>query len=361
MKVTPQELAIRSGWPLDYKIQWAVGRLAEFIIHTDGKSYNTFSGGKDSRTVKDLIDGIYDGRFKHLLPPHIYAKVLKHQKPINVFANTGLEFPEIVDYVKSFDGVVIVKPRMGFVRVIKEIGVAVGSKKIAMMVSRLKGYIANPSPKNEATKNLYLTGYKKDGTYSAASKLPDKWMRLLNAPFNVSDQCCDIFKKEPFRRYEAETGCKPIMGTTVFESDTRKVSYYKTGCNSFEQGKEKCRPISIFTKADIWEYAERFQIQHCSVYYDRTVPVEQLDGSIKIETLPAEEETGCTFCFFGLHLNKKGTENRIQRLAISHPKYYHIIVFKCEVYKIFEWLKIPYKPINKACCSQMRLFEIPIS
>lgn len=358
MKVTPQELAIRQAWPLDYKIQWAVNRLADFIIHTDGQCYLTFSGGKDSRTVKDLIDGIYDGRFRHLLPPHIYTKILKFPKPINVFANTGLEFPEIVDYVKTFEGVVIVKPRMGFVRVLREIGVAVGTKKTAMMVSRLKGYIANPSPKNEATKNLYLTGYKKDGTYSEKSKLPNRWMKLLDAPFEVSDQCCDIFKKEPFRKYEDKTGSRPIIGTTVNESDTRKVSYLKTGCNSFECGKEKSRPISIFTEADIWEYADRFQIQHCSVYYDRTIPVEQLDGSFKIESLKAEKSTGCTFCFFGLHLNKKGTENRIQRLAISHPKYYHIIIYKCEVYKIFEWLKIPYKPNRNACCAQKTLFDI---
>lgn len=224
MKVTPKELAIRLNWPLEMKIKWAVNRIAEFMIEMDGEVYNTFSGGKDSRTVKDLIDGIYDGRFKHYLPIHIYNKVISYSKPCDAFCNTGLEFPEIVEYVKSFDNVEILKPKMGFTRVIKEIGVAVGSKKIAMMIRRLKGYISNPLPTNEATKNLYLNGVKKDGSISKSSMLPKRWRKLLHAPFPVSDKCCDIFKKEPFHAFEKKTGKRPIIGTTVNESAQRKVS-----------------------------------------------------------------------------------------------------------------------------------------
>lgn len=347
MKVTPQELAIRLNWPLDVKIKWAVNRIAEFMIEMDGEVYNCFSGGKDSRTILDLIEGVYDGRFKDCLPTHIYKKILSYQKPPNAFCNTGLEFPEIVEYVKQFDRLVILKPEMGFTRVIKEIGVAVGSKKIAMMIRRLKGYLANPLKSNESTKNLYLHGIKKDGTVSKGSMLPKSWRKLLDAPFLVSDKCCDIFKKQPFHKYEAKTGFKPIIGTTVNESAQRKVSYYITGCNSFEEGSQKCRPISIWTEQDIWNYASQYNIRHCEVYYDRTLMVEQLDGFFIQRDLVAEQSTGCTFCLFGLHLEDKTKNNRIQRLAISHPRYWHIVVIKCGLGAVMKFLGIPYLPMTE--------------
>ncbi|WP_285055173.1 phosphoadenosine phosphosulfate reductase family protein [Pedobacter ginsengisoli] len=347
MKVTPQELAIRLYWPLDLKIKWAVNRIAEFMIEVDGEVYNCFSGGKDSRTVLDLIEGIYDGRYKHHLPTHIYQKVISHQKPPNIFCNTGLEFPEIVTYVKSFDRVRILKPKMGFTKVIKEVGVAVGSKKIAMMIRRLKGYIANPQLSNAATKNLYLNGIKQDGSISIGSMLPKRWRKLLDAPFLVSDQCCDIFKKEPFRRFEDETGKRPIIGTTVGESAQRKISYYITGCNSFEAGKEKCRPISIWTEKDVWDYANLHHVKHCEVYYDRVKMVEQIDGSFIERYLPGEKGTGCLFCQFGIHMDDKKKNNRIQRLAISHPKYYDIVINKCNLKEVMIFCGIPYKPMSE--------------
>ncbi|RZJ91425.1 MAG: hypothetical protein EOO20_05060 [Chryseobacterium sp.] len=340
MKVTPQELAIRLNWPLAAKIKWAVNRLAEFMVEMDGEVYNCFSGGKDSRTVLDLIEGIYDGRFKSHLPEHIYKKVLSYPKPPNAFCNTGLEFPEIVDYVKTFDNVSILKPAMGFTRVIKEIGVAIGSKKIARMIMDL----TNPTAKNQNSRHLYLTGIKKDGTQSLNFKLPKWAYKLIDAPFKVSNKCCDIFKKQPFAAYEAETTLRPIIGTTVGESGQRKMSYYLTGCNSFEEGSEKCRPISIFTEKDIWDYAEIFGIRHCEVYYDRWKKVEQLDGTFVWRFLQGEKGTGCTFCLFGLHLEDKKVNNRIQRLAISHPKYWHIVVIKCGLGLVMKYCGIPYLP-----------------
>ncbi|NII81695.1 MULTISPECIES: phosphoadenosine phosphosulfate reductase family protein [unclassified Pedobacter] len=345
MKVTPQELAIRLAWPLELKRKWAVNRIAEFVIEMDGEVYNTFSGGKDSRTVKDLIDGIWDGRFKDDLPIHIWRKVVSYAKPCDSFCNTGLEFPEIVEYVKTFDNVTELKPKMGFTRVIKEIGVAVGSKKIAMMIRRLKGYISNPSPTNAATKNLYLHGIKSDGSISKGSMLPKMWRKLLDAPFKVSDKCCDIFKKQPFKLFEVKTGLKPIIGTTVNESAQRKVSYYITGCNSFEEGHEKCRPISIWTEKDIWEYSELYGIRHCEIYYDRWRWVEQLDGTKVWTFLTGEKSTGCTFCLFGLHLDDKTKNNRIQRLAVTHPKYWHIVVIKCGLGEVLKFCGIPFMPM----------------
>lgn len=353
MKVTPDELRQRVAWPLDLKLEYFCKIVSQFIIHTRGGAYMSFSGGKDSKVGVDIVDKIYDGTFKHITPN--WDRLVSFPKPVKLFSNTGLEFPEIVDYVKEHDNVVIVKPKMGFTRVIKEVGVAVGSKMIAEMVSRLKGYISNPSDKNAATKRLYMQGIRKDGTESKGSKLSEKWKYLIDAPFNVSGKCCDILKKEPFESYHKETGKHPIVFTTVGEGAIRKTSYFKTGCNTFTDGKEKSRPLSIFTEADIWEYAARFKIRFAEVYYEREIPVEQVDGSIKVTKIEAESRTGCMFCMFGIHLEDKKKNNRIQRIAISHPKMHDVIINKSGLGEVLKYIKVPYMPMT-GCGSQIHLF-----
>lgn len=355
MKITREELNERLSWPLDKKIGHFIRTFVEFFFEYQGGVYLSFSGGKDSQVGSDIIDRLWDGRFKHYLPDPIWEYLVTFPKPKKVFSNTGLEFPEIVEHVKGFDNVEVIKPRMGFTRVITEIGVAVGSKKIALTIERLRKYLQNPSDKNEATRNLYLYGIKRDGTRSKSSKLPDQWKPMLDAPFKISDKCCDILKKEPFQRYSRATGKKPVVFTTVVESSRRTVSYMQTGCNSFEKGKEKCRPLSIFTNEDIWEYHDVFGLRFCEVYYDRTVPVTQIDGSIKVEHLCAETRTGCLFCCFGVHLEDKSKNNRIQRLAISHPKYWDIVVNKCGLSKVLRYIGVPYEP-NTDCNGQQRIF-----
>nr|WP_315245119.1 hypothetical protein [uncultured Flavobacterium sp.] len=351
-KVSREELQKRQALPLIDKIRWCCEVYLDYVeVYGVENVYHAYSGGKDSDVMRDIIQKLHEGKWNDLLYPmhrFLYTLLVEgKQPPENVFCNTGLEFPEIVAHVRNrYPNTVFLKPKIGFTRFITTIGVAVGSKKIAMQIRRLKIYIENPSDKNEATRNLYLTGIKRDGT-KGNSKVPDKWLKLLEAPFNVTDQCCDNFKKDPFHKYEKETRKKPIVGTTAEESDQRTVSYMKTGCISWDKGREQLRPISIFTRKDIWEYSEKYQLQFCEVYYDREKDIEQIDGKIKTVFIAAEDQTGCTFCLFGLHLEPKDKPNRIQRIALSHPKYYDIIINKCNLGYVLKWLDIPYLPFKK--------------
>jgi len=296
--------------------------------------------------MDELIRKLHAGEFDSILP-HEYVLLRKillttENVPVKVFCNTGLEYRQIVEHVKTFSNVTVLRPAMGFTRVLKEYGLAIGSKKIAMQIRRLREYIANPSSKNEATKNLYLTGIKSDGT-KGNSMLPKKWRKLLHSNIKVSEQCCDVFKKDPFNLYEKKTGRKPIIGTLAEESDLRTVSYLKTGCNSFEKGKEACRPLSIFTTSDIWEMSDMFNIRFCSIYYERTISIDTPNGPQKL-TIEGEEQTGCAYCSFGLHREPKNKPNRIQRLAWIDPQYYNIAVHKCGLKEAYELMDIPYKP-----------------
>lgn len=355
-KVSPEELRKRQSWPLDEKIRWFVYRYIDFAeVFGLHNVYCCYSGGKDSDVMCDIIDKLHAGEFAHLIGREyefLYHMVIKgHPSPVKAFCNTGLEFPEIVSHVrKRYPKAVILKPEMGFTRFIREQGVAVGSKKIAMQIRKLKRYISNPSPKTEVTKRHYLTGIRGDGQ-KGKWKVPAKWLRLLNAPFNVTEKCCDNFKKDPFLRYQKKTGKKPIVGTTAAETQLRALGYLKSGCITFTKGRERCRPLSIFLAKDIWEYSKKYGLRFCEVYYDREVEVEQPDGSKLMEWIEGETSTGCTFCAFGLHLEPKDKPNRIQRLAKSHPKYYDIVINKCGFRDVLEWLDIAYKPFKGIACS----------
>lgn len=312
MKVSREELNRRIALPLDEKILWAREVIVEFFAQFKGEVYVSFSGGKDSQVLLHIVRDLF---------PNIPA----------VFCDTGLEYPEIRAHVKKFKNVVWLKPEKKFPEVVKNVGVAVGSKKVAMMIRRLKGYLANPLPSNAATTNLYMNGIKRDGTKPTASKLPERFKPLLNAPFLTSDKCCDIFKKDPFKKYEKETGRKPIIGTLVGESDQRLTSYLKTGCNSFEKGQEASRPLSIFTTKDIWEYAWRHNIRFAEVYYTRQI------GDVVID---AEQRTGCMFCLFGIHLEKG--KNRFQRMKITHPRQYKFCIEDLGLGKVLDFIGVGY-------------------
>lgn len=57
------------------------------------------------------------------------------------------------------------------------------------------------------------------GNYSQFNQ--EKYKFFLDAPFEISDLCCDIMKKKPAHDYEKETGRKPIMATMASESVMR--------------------------------------------------------------------------------------------------------------------------------------------
>jgi len=123
----------------------------------------------------------------------ILKKILisKNNKPTKVFADTKLEFPELRKHVNSFSNVKILIPKKMYKDVVKEHGFAVGSKKVSRMIHDLK----NPTDRNKVSRNLYLTGIKRDGTKTSVFKLSKKWHKLINTPFKVSNKCCDYFKK----------------------------------------------------------------------------------------------------------------------------------------------------------------------
>lgn len=107
-----QRLAELQALPLERKIQITQARILEWNKHYNGKIVVSFSGGKDSTVLLNLVRRV---------APDTRA----------VFSNTGLEYAEIQRFVKSFDNVDIVTPKMRFDQVISTYGYPLISKEVA--------------------------------------------------------------------------------------------------------------------------------------------------------------------------------------------------------------------------------------
>jgi 3'-phosphoadenosine 5'-phosphosulfate sulfotransferase (PAPS reductase)/FAD synthetase len=328
MKVTYDELKERLSLPLEDKIKWAIERYLDFVeVYKLEGVYLCFSGGKDSQTLYEIIKGLHQGKYEHFLKNEyffLYSVYVRHRPtPPLMFCDTGLEYPEIRKHVKQFENVDWFKPKMKFTDVIKKYGFAVASKEVAQKVSEIL-----------STKSLKLFNKRMYGDNKGHGKLSIKWRKLLTAPFKVSGKCCDIFKKEPFERYEKLTGRKPIVATTTEESSLRIMSYMRTGCNSFDKGKEKSRPMSIFTESDVWAFARINNIRFAEVYYDRVI-----DGIL----VKALKRTGCIFCLFGIEQEPKDEMNRFQKLAITNPRQYKFCI-ELGIGEVLDFIGVEHKP-----------------
>ncbi len=98
-----EDLDVMQSWDLQRKIQVTTTRIIEWYEYFCGNVYVAFSGGKDSTVLLDIVRRIY---------PDVPA----------VFCDTGLEFPEIREFVKQHDNIVILRPEMNFRKVIETYG-----------------------------------------------------------------------------------------------------------------------------------------------------------------------------------------------------------------------------------------------
>lgn len=270
------------GWSLERKIQVTQTRIIEWYTRYNGQVYVSFSGGKDSTVLLDLARRIY---------PDIKA----------VYIDTGLEYPELRKFVKTFTNVQWLKPKMNFRQVIEKYGYPIISKEQSKFIREYR------HSKSEKLKKLRIEGNK-----WGLGKISKKWQYLITAPFKIDDKCCDVMKKKPAKDFEKETGLKPIIATMACESSLRKSEWIENGCNAFDGKRQTSRPMSFWTEQDVLEYIKRFNIPIAPVYGE----IKKRENG-ELYTTKCDR-TGCVFCAYGCHLEKE--PNRFQRLKVTHPK-----------------------------------------
>lgn len=198
---TREDLKYYQSLPLELKIAKTKDNIREFVREFGVDDvYVSFSGGKDSTVLLDIAREMY---------PEIEA----------VFVNTGLEYPEIQKFVKTFDNVRIVYPKHTFREVISEWGYPIISKDISRKIHYAR--------KGNKWALKYINGTaKKNGKKSRYCI--EKYKPLLNVDFKISDACCRIMKKSPAHSIKK----MPIIATMTEESLLRKQSWLLKGCNS---------------------------------------------------------------------------------------------------------------------------------
>jgi 3'-phosphoadenosine 5'-phosphosulfate sulfotransferase (PAPS reductase)/FAD synthetase len=310
------ELRQMQSLHLEAKIRMSQMRIRDWYDYWDGQVYISFSGGKDSTVLKHLVENT----------PGVYNVP-------SVFVDTGLEYPEVRKFATERADVVL-RPEMRFDEVIKTYGYPVIGKEVAQMIDGVRRGVPSYTRK--------LNGVDKNGNPSPFRKRFAHYKPLVDAPFGISSQCCDVMKKKPAKTYEKQSGRKPYVGTMACESATRRQQWLKLGCNVFsdKNGRPVSKPLSFWTEQDILQYIQKFNLEYSSVYGD-ILPDES--GNLCTSGC---DRTGCMFCMFGL--SQDGTPNRFQRMKKTHPRQYDYCMRPVEekglgLKTVLEYIGIPYE------------------
>ena len=287
MKHTTEELKNLQSKSLEEKIQISIARIIEWYEYWNGKVYISNSGGVDSTVLSDLVHRVY---------PEV----------ADVYCDTGLEYPELRQFIMNKPNVKILKPTKKdnktiytFPEIIKDKGYPLISKEVSLVVNQAK----RGNPWGTAK----INGKKINGEIDNYGKRMSKWNFLVDADFDIGNQCCMYMKKNPSKKFEHETGLHSFIGTMTEESNLRQTEWLKTGCNAFGSKRPVSTPISFWSKSDVLEYLLKFDVPYCKEIYGDIVYENEKYTTTK------QKRTGCVFCGYGCHLEKE--PNKFQILA----------------------------------------------
>lgn len=295
---TSEQLKELQSKSLEEKIQISSARIIEWYERWNGQVYVSFSGGKDSTVLLHLVRRLY---------PEVKG----------VYLDTGLEYPEIREFVKTIDNIEWLHPekydrktrtwkRYTFSEILKDYGYPVISKEQAAFISEYR------TTKSEKLRKTRLHGNK-----YGMGKISKKYLHLIDSDFLIGDKCCDYMKKHPAERFEKRTGLKPIIGTMTYESKQRESNWKKYGCNAFDKTRPTSNPISFWSEQDILHYIQKYNLQVAPVYGELVKEGNELHFT-------KCQRTGCIFCGFGCQ--NECSPNRFQKLAETHPKLYNYCI-----------------------------------
>lgn len=315
-KHTIEELRLWQSLPLSIKIRMTEERIRMWVReYGESGVYVSFSGGKDSTVLLDIV-----------------RNRLGYKDIPAVFVDTGLEYPEIREFVKTFDNVVWLKPKMQFRKVIETYGYPFISKEVSEAVEGARRYLHELTHRQtDRQSNLpYRFFYDKVcglGEYAKSieggqttniesaeelANILDTKMRnreggnnlrlartlgwltkdnrvMVNIPNArdrstyactrysfflqddapvISNKCCGVMKKQPTQAYYRKTKRHQITGEMASESRLRLQKWLQHGCNAFDTKKPKSTPLAFWTEQDILQYIKENNIKIASVYGD---------------------------------------------------------------------------------------------
>ena len=230
--------------------------------------YLSFSGGKDSTVLHYLID-----------------TALPNNRIPRVFLNTGIEYLDIVKFVKELaandDRFVIIPPSKPIKQVLEEHGYPFKSKSHS---NHLEIYRNVGMSK---TIRKYLGLEQGNSIYTCPKML--RYQFTPEFTLKCSDQCCYKLKKEPARKWEKENN-RHILLTGMRKEEGGQRKSLKGCIVTDKDGKvTKFHPLLVVSEEFEDWFIDKYQIKLCKLYY----PPYNFD------------RTGCKGCPFALKLQEQ--------------------------------------------------------
>lgn len=235
----------------------------------ENNGYISFSGGKDSAVLHYLID-----------------LALPNNKIPRVFINTGIEYNDIVSFVKEFkqndDRFVIIAPIKNIKETLEIFGYPFKSKEHSLKVSQYKNGSRSSSILN------YKNGFS--DVNRSRFQCPKKLLYQYEDDFklNISDKCCYKLKKEPIHEWEKKN-CRPIALTGMRKSEGGQRANLVNCIITVNDKIVKFHPLLVVS--DEWEneFIKKYNVKLCRLYFE---PFNFI-------------RTGCKGCPFNLKISEQ--------------------------------------------------------
>lgn len=238
----------------------------------ENNAYISFSGGKDSTILHYLID-----------------MALPNNRIPRVFINTGIEYNDIVSFVKELaskdDRFIIIKPTKPIKQVLEKYGYPFKSKQHS---HNLAIYWRN---KDKKEYNLSLKRYLGIIESNTLFRCPKQLQYQFTPEFKIkcSDSCCMKMKKEPVKKWQKENN-KTIALTGMRKEEGGTRANIK-GCILTDKNGNlnKFHPLLVVNENFENWFISKFNIKLCRLYYE---PFNF-------------KRTGCKGCPFALDLQEQ--------------------------------------------------------
>lgn len=246
------------------------------------KYYLSYSGGKDSHFLYWFIKEYSYPEFKDI-------------KIVGI--NTYMEHHEIRDRIMKNSDIVLF-PTMKPMEIKEKYGIPCFSKEQDFYIYYYQNALRKGKQPSRTIQEKIDGTYKKG--FSGISKKAREYVKSANA-HKITHLCCHYLKKEPARKFEKESGLKPILGIRGGESNLRKRQYR----TCFTKDK-KFTPIHDLSDELLEKIIKKYDIEVPKVY-------EHI------------ERTGCMGCPYGSY--KHDTEKELRLINENQRK------FVCEYFK----------------------------
>lgn len=214
----------------------------------ENNAYISFSGGKDSTILHYLID-----------------LALPNNKIPRVFINTGIEYLDIVNFVKDLsskdDRFVIINSKKNIKQMLENYGYPFKSKQHSHNVAI---YQRNKDKEFNFSLQRYLNLVNSNTLF----KCPQKLLYQFKKDFNIkiSDECCNRLKKKPIKVWELENN-KNIVLTGMRKEEGGQRKSINCIITDKENNLVKFHPLLIIDDNFENNFINKYNIKLCKLYY----------------------------------------------------------------------------------------------